>query len=66
MDCVAHYVSFSVVMTFLSLVGLLIWKDGKDRRRTDGVIDELEKPRCVARLTQHRKKKKSDTIHRQE
>lgn len=66
MDCVAHYVSFSVVVTFLSLVGLLIWRDGKDSHRMESVIDGLERPRCVAGLTHHRKKKKNKTVHRQE
>lgn len=66
MDCVAHYVSFSVVVTFLSLAGLLIWRDGKDSHRMDGVTDELERPSYVAGLTYHGKKKKSETVHRQE
>ena len=58
MDCEAYSVSFSVVVTFLSLVGLLIWRDGKDSHRMNGVIDELERPRCVAGLTHHGRKKK--------
>lgn len=56
--------SFTVIVTFLSLVDLLFGCNGKDNNRIEDMIDELDRSRCVAGLNHMKRKKKVGQYNR--